>query len=174
MRVGIALGSNLGDRHAHLQQAVDSLRELATPGESFLVSRIYETDPVDCPPGSSTFLNAAIEIDWTLTALDLLRNLQELEREAGRPSVRDVNSPRPLDLDILYFGDQIVDSLDLVIPHPRLTSRLFVLAPLADIIPARILPGQASTVAQLLACLKESETNMPLYIANECDRTNVT
>lgn len=151
MRAGIALGSNLGDRHAALAAAIDAIREFATP--PVLVSGFHETDPVDCPPGSPQFLNAAMEIGFQGEPLELLDRLQAIERAAGRPDHRPKNAPRAIDLDVLYCDDRILDHPRLILPHPLMTTRAFVLAPLAEIAPDRVLPGQSKTVASLLVAL---------------------
>jgi 2-amino-4-hydroxy-6-hydroxymethyldihydropteridine diphosphokinase len=149
--VGIALGSNLGDREAELRGGMDFLRSLAFEG-LLLESTPIETEPVDCPPGSSPFLNAVAEIELDshrFPPLLLLDRLQAFERSRGRPERREVNAPRPLDLDILYYGDLMLHDPRLVIPHPRAIQRRFVLQPLAEIRPDLILPGQAHTVRKL-------------------------
>jgi 2-amino-4-hydroxy-6-hydroxymethyldihydropteridine diphosphokinase len=151
MLVGIALGSNLGDRRAELAAGLGFLRTLARGGVR--ASSILETAPVDCPPGSPSFLNQVAEIETDLPPRELLRRCQEFERSRGRPDVREINAPRPLDLDLLYYGDLTLDEPGLVVPHPRLTQRRFVLEPLAELHPDLILPGQTKTVAQLLAAL---------------------
>lgn len=153
MRAGIALGSNLGDRGASLRAArtfLLSLHEAAAPA---LVSPLYETAPVDCPPGSPPFLNAVVEIALSLPPADLLARCTAFERSLGRPVLREKNSPRPVDLDVLYAGDLRIESPSLTLPHPRLAMRLFVLQPLADIRPDLVLPGRTGTVAQLLAAM---------------------
>jgi 2-amino-4-hydroxy-6-hydroxymethyldihydropteridine diphosphokinase len=150
--VGIALGSNLGDRHAELDAGVAFLRELTAPRQVRESLRL-ETAPVDCPPGSPLFLNAVVEIelDSELTPpRELLRRLQAFERGRGRPEERARNAPRPLDLDILYYGDLVVREPDLVIPHPRLTERRFVLEPLSHLRPELVLSGQTESVGELL------------------------
>lgn len=155
MRVGIALGSNVGDRAAHLRNAVRALKELGEP--PFSVSRAYETAPVDCPPGSGDFLNAAMEIGWEADIHELLEQLQSLEQAFGRPAVRLRNSPRPLDLDILYATGVEVNEPDLVLPHPRMFERAFVLKPLHDILPhLRPHPGRP-TISEALFALSDSQ-----------------
>ncbi len=153
MRAGISLGSNLGDRAAHLSAAVESLRQLSTSPATTLVSSFHETRPVDCPPNSPPFLNAAAEIDWTQPPRRLLEHLQKLEAAHGRPAARSTNAPRPLDLDLLYCGDHVIDEPNLILPHPRLTQRSFVLAPLAEICPEFEIPGTSRSVQNLLATL---------------------
>jgi 2-amino-4-hydroxy-6-hydroxymethyldihydropteridine diphosphokinase len=145
--VGIALGSNLGDRGALLEQGFAFLRSISAT-QHFLSSSIFETEPVDCPPGSPTFLNAAAEIVYAESPRELLNELQAYESDCGRARVRPINAPRPLDLDILYFGSQVVQEPDLIIPHPRLTQRRFVLEPLAQIRPELILPHDGKRIEE--------------------------
>lgn len=153
MRTGIALGSNLGDRLSHLRAGRNAV--LRIPGVSLplLCSRVYETEPVGSGPGAGAFLNAVIEVEFAGQAIDLLESLQEIEAVHGRPSKRPRNAPRTLDLDILYIGNLVLSNEEVVIPHPRLHLRRFVLAPLADIRPELTLPGQQHCVADLLAAL---------------------
>ena len=134
-RVGIALGSNLGDRAAHLEAARAALREIATPGEPFLAARDHETAPLDCPPGSPAFLNSVIELDFLGTAFELLALTQAIEKQLGRRVVPERNAPRVIDIDLLYFGAETFDTDDLVRPPPRRASRAFVMTPLAEIRP---------------------------------------
>lgn len=131
-RAFLGLGSNLGDRLAHLQAAVDGLA--GTPGiEVVAVSPVYETAPVGGPP-QDHYLNAVVALDTELTPRDLLNIAQRLE--AGEHRVRAERwGPRTLDVDVLLVGDEVVDEPDLVVPHPRLTERAFVLVPLSDLAP---------------------------------------
>jgi 2-amino-4-hydroxy-6-hydroxymethyldihydropteridine diphosphokinase len=130
----LALGSNLGDRLGHLQAAVDGLE--ATPGVHVVaVSRVYETAPVG--PDQPDYLNAVVAIETDLAPRALLERGQALERDARR--VRGERwGPRTLDVDVLLVGDAVVDEPDLVVPHPRIGERGFVLAPLADVAPERV------------------------------------
>lgn len=131
-RAYFGLGSNLGDRAAMLQGAVDGLA--ATDGISVVaVSHVYETEPVG-GPDQPEYLNAVVAVDTDLTPRQLLEIAQRLEAEAGR--VRGAQwGPRTLDVDVLLVGDEHVDEPDLVVPHPRLYERAFVMVPLADIDP---------------------------------------
>jgi 2-amino-4-hydroxy-6-hydroxymethyldihydropteridine diphosphokinase len=153
MRVGLALGSNLGDRAATLSAARRFLLSLHTGPEAPLFSALYETEPLDCPAGSPGFLNAAAEVETPLDPAVLLGQLQAAEREAGRSATGPRNSPRLLDLDLLYYGDLVASSPFLVLPHPRMLQRRFVLQPLAEIRPDLVLPGQTQTVCALLSAL---------------------
>src|ERR1043165_1405751 len=148
----IALGSNLGDRLALLDAAVARLR--ARPGiEVVSVSSYHETTPVGGPPNQGNYLNEAACIKTTLTAPQLLADLLAIENELGR--LRNERfGPRTLDLDLLLFGEQILEihepNCDLIVPHPRMHQRLFVLKPLAEIGPLAVHPVLQSTVKDLL------------------------
>ncbi|MGH9042800.1 MAG: 2-amino-4-hydroxy-6-hydroxymethyldihydropteridine diphosphokinase [Acidimicrobiia bacterium] len=128
----LGLGSNLGDRLTHLQSAVDGLA--ARAGTVVAVSAVYETEPMG-GPAQPDYLNAVVALDTTLDPHSLLELAKALEGEAGRPSDGERWGPRPLDIDILMIGDARVDDPDLVVPHPRIHQRGFVLAPLADVAP---------------------------------------
>ena len=155
MRVGVALGSNLGDRLGQLRLAREQI--LALPGVSapVLGSRVYETEPVGSGPDAGAYLNAVLEVEYDGKAITLLDGLQRIEADFGRPSKRPRNAPRTIDLDILYAGNLVLSNDEVVIPHPRLHLRRFVLTPLADIRPDLILPGQHHTIAELLARLSD-------------------
>jgi len=150
MLTGIALGSNLGDRLQHLRQAHD---ELAARHGVVRCSRVYETEPVGCAPGTPAYLNAVVEFDYDGQPDVLLEELQAIEARMGRPSRHPRNAPRTIDLDLLYQGSLILQNSALVIPHPQLHLRRFVLAPLCDIRPDLILPGLQETAAELLSKL---------------------
>ena len=131
-RVYLALGSNLGDRGRHLQIAVDSLA--AEPKVTVVAaSSVYETDPVG-GPDQGRFLNAVVALDTELGPRELLVVAQSLEDDAGRVRVEHWG-PRTLDVDVLLVGDAVVSEPDLVVPHPRMWERGFVLAPLHDVAP---------------------------------------
>jgi 2-amino-4-hydroxy-6-hydroxymethyldihydropteridine diphosphokinase len=150
--VGIALGSNLGDRAAEIEAGFVFLRRLSTAG-ALRRSTVLETTPVDCPPGSAPFLNAVAEIQIdpaALSPLALHAQLKRFELERGRPREHARNAPRPLDLDLIYYGDLVLESPELTIPHPRAAQRRFVLEPLAQLRPELRLPGQGRTVRELL------------------------
>lgn len=152
-RVGIALGTNLGDRLANLQAAREALLEIATAGEPFLQASAYQTEPLLCPPGSPLFYNSVVEIAYSGTPSELLELTQAIEKKLGRTGSAERNAPRIIDVDLLYFGDEIVDTEALVLPHPRLGERRFVLQPLAEIRPDLVLPGQTRSIAELLAAI---------------------
>ena len=131
-RAYLALGSNLGDRARHLQTAVDSLAVVAKVAV-VAASSVYETDPVG-GPDQGRFLNAVVAIDTELTPQELLTVAQGLEHDAARVRVEHWG-PRTLDVDVLLVGDLVVAEPDLVVPHPRMGERGFVLAPLHDVAP---------------------------------------
>jgi len=130
-RAFLGLGSNLGDRRAALRQAVARLEE---GGDVTAVSPLYETEPVGGPEDQGAFLNVVVELATADSPRQLLTRCQALEEAAHR--VRTVRfGPRTLDADVLLVGDLVVDEPDLVVPHPRMCERRFVLAPLADLAP---------------------------------------
>lgn len=134
-RAYLALGSNLGDRLAHLQGALDALAGDEAV-DVVAMSAVYETAPVG-GPAQDDFLNAVVAIETELTARDLLARAQRIEARAAR--VRGERwGPRTLDVDVLLVGDEQIDDPDLVVPHPRMWERSFVLAPLADVAPALV------------------------------------
>ena len=155
MRAAIALGSNLGDRLANLQNARD--RILALDGATGLIvqSAVYETSPVDCEPGARNFYNAVIEVGFEKSADAFLEELQKIEQALGREGNHERNVSRAIDLDLLYFGSERRDDALLQLPHPRMTERKFVLQPLCDIAPDLRLPGQTKNVGELLAELPD-------------------
>jgi 2-amino-4-hydroxy-6-hydroxymethyldihydropteridine diphosphokinase len=131
MRAFLALGSNLGDRWAHLRAAVSGLPDVVA------VSPVYETDPVGGPGGQHAYLNCVVELNTSQSPRELLAAAQALETAAGR--VREERwGPRTLDVDVLLVDDLVVDEPDLVVPHPRMWERDFVLVPLADLAPELI------------------------------------
>jgi 2-amino-4-hydroxy-6-hydroxymethyldihydropteridine diphosphokinase len=131
-RAYLALGSNLGDRLAHLQLAVDALA--GTPGVRVLAaSLVYETAPVGGPP-QDAYLNAVVAIDTDLDPHELLRVCQQIEQLAARERTERWG-PRTLDVDVLLFDGTHIESEELTIPHPRMWERGFVLAPLRDVAP---------------------------------------
>ena len=155
MIFGIALGSNLGDRAANLRRGIDLLMLRVPDCRITAKGGVYETEPVNCAPDTQAFLNTVIEIEIPSTPRELYAHLAAVERELGRAAVREKNTPRTLDLDLLYAGDVVSDDPLLIIPHPRLHLRRFVLQPLADIRPNLKLPGQDRTIEEHLAALQD-------------------
>ena len=147
--VYIALGSNLGDRTENLSQARE---RLASPElRLVLASSIYETAPRDVED-QPWFLNQVIECETDLFPRQLLARLQKIERDMGRKR-RIAKGPREIDLDILFYGDAVVKSPELEIPHPRLAERRFVLEPLAEIAPEKKHPGTRRTMREMLTAV---------------------
>ncbi len=134
-RAAIGLGSNLGDRSRHVNDAVSALARLGT---LVRVSSLYETAPIG-GPDQGPYLNAAVVIDTELSPGDLLAQCLEIEQKAGRER-RERWGPRTIDLDLLLYGDQSVEGDGLEVPHPRLTQRRFVLDPLLEVWPDAALP----------------------------------
>ncbi len=153
----VALGSNLGNSAEIILEAIDRLRSLSE--KPLLISSLWQTTPVDCPPGSSLFINAAVGLLPRLgeTPESLLAKLQQLEKHFGRQPKKVLNEPRPLDLDLISFGNETRSTPTLILPHPRAHLRKFVLQPLAELAPGLILPGQARTVSDLLTGLTSDE-----------------
>lgn len=148
-RVVIALGSNLGDSMSALQGAVDAIAD--TPDVWVTgVSPVYETTPVDCPPGSQNFLNAVLLADTTLAANRLLERALAVEDAYDRDRSTVANAPRTLDVDLIVVGDRRSDTETLQLPHPRAAERAFVLKPWYDLEPDAELPGHGP-IAELLA-----------------------
>ena len=147
----VAIGSNLGDARQNVLHAMERLQEFSDA--PLLRSSLIETAPVDCPPGSSNFVNAVVGLVPSAgeTPESLHAALQEIEREFGRVPKKVLNEPRPLDLDLIAFGNEVRNSRQLTLPHPRAHLRRFVLQPLAEIAPDLVLPGQTKTVTELLA-----------------------
>jgi 2-amino-4-hydroxy-6-hydroxymethyldihydropteridine diphosphokinase len=153
----VALGSNLGDSQKIVLQAMAWLQKFSD--EKILKSSLWQTSPVNCPPDSPKFVNAIVGFvpRANETPELLLKKLRELEKEFGRSQKKILNEPRPLDLDLIAFGNEVCNSSELTLPHPRAHERKFVLQPLSEITPELILPNQAKTVSQLLAELKNHE-----------------
>ncbi|MGJ8657472.1 MAG: 2-amino-4-hydroxy-6-hydroxymethyldihydropteridine diphosphokinase [Akkermansiaceae bacterium] len=156
-RVGIALGTNLGNRLTHLRGAREMLRQLADVDSHYLEAPIYQSEPVGCGEDSPDFYNTVIEIDYIGKPYDLLAKTQGIEFHLGREAVYERNAPRIIDVDILYFGDEVLRDEILTIPHPRLIHRRFVLQPLSDIRPDLILPGDEVTISEHLLHLDTDE-----------------
>ncbi len=149
MKVGLGLGSNLGERLQHLQQAKAYLLSLSPEGWH-IASPLYETEPVGCPPNSPRFLNAVLEIEFTGAPRTLLKKIAAYEVAHGRDRDLPKNAARSIDIDILYFGEKEILEKDLVVPHPRMTERRFVLLPLLTIRPDLPIRGTGKTVRMLL------------------------
>lgn len=150
--VAVALGSNLGDRASHLAAAVESMAALPLTSLA-AASPVIETAPVG-PVDQGPYLNAAVLLRTLLTPHDLLARLLLIERARGRDRAIEPRwGPRTLDLDILLFGDRVIDELGLTVPHPRLHERRFALEPLALVWPDALVPTLGRGVRELLAAL---------------------
>lgn len=153
--VYLGLGSNLGERGLHLSQAMDFLSQRIKIEKK---SPIYDTAPVG-NPNQPRFLNMVIRVSTRLPANTLLFMAKGIEAKLGRVPV---DTPRPIDIDILFYGDQIINNPpQLIVPHPRLAERAFVLVPLADIAPDLLHPVKKKTIKQLLAEVEGKEGVIP-------------
>jgi 2-amino-4-hydroxy-6-hydroxymethyldihydropteridine diphosphokinase len=156
MRAGVALGSNLGERLANLRNARKEISAMNGALPPLRCSAIYETEPIDCEKGAAKFLNAVVEFGYAGPPEELRRDLAGIERVLGRPATHERNVSRPIDLDLLYLGELIVETAELHLPHPRIVDREFVLRPLAEIRPDLVLPKQTESVSTLLLRLPAS------------------
>jgi len=145
----LCLGSNMGDRRANLEKALEYLSQRL---RVTLKSSIYDTEPVGNQQ-QPRFLNMVCQVKTMLKPQDLLVLAKAIERKQGRIPGRP-NTPRPIDIDILFYGEEVVKTPELTIPHPRLAQRAFVLVPLAEIAPALIHPVAKKTVSELLKEVK--------------------
>jgi 2-amino-4-hydroxy-6-hydroxymethyldihydropteridine diphosphokinase len=158
-RAFIGIGTNLGDRAANYREAIARIQAIP---ETRVVrqSSIYETEPVG-DKLKYNFLNGVVEIETELTAETLVRRLLTIERSMGRkrvkgrkPRARGPYRPRIIDLDLLFFNNETIDTRRLKVPHPRLHERRFVLAPMAELAPTLIHPKLNASISELLAALK--------------------
>jgi 2-amino-4-hydroxy-6-hydroxymethyldihydropteridine diphosphokinase len=142
--VYLALGSNLGNREANLRMAIRAMTRLAHVIDA---SSLYEATPVG--PSQPSFYNAAVSLETGLQPLALLRFLKGIEEEIGRRRGVETNSPRPIDIDILLYGDEVIEEPTLTVPHPRMAERPFVLGPLSEIAGGAHHPVLDQSVAEL-------------------------
>lgn len=145
----MALGSNQGDPVRQIRDAMDRLDQLSR--RPVRRSSLWWSTPVDCPPGSPVFINAAAALDPREgeTPESLLARLQGIERDFGRRPKQVLNEARPLDLDLIAWGGEVRTTASLVLPHPRAHQRRFVLEPLVELAPLRVLPGETRTLREL-------------------------
>jgi len=160
VRIHIATGSNLGDRINHLEEA-DRQISLRL-GPVVRVSPTYRTAAIGMAPGTPDFLNRISEValngDWADQPQQVMLTLLDIEQEMGRIRQPEGYTSRPIDLDIVLWGDRTIELPDLSIPHPRMLKRRFVLQPLADLAPAQRIPNDGRTVAE---CLADLPTHVP-------------
>lgn len=146
-KVYLSVGTNLGNRENNISSCIDYLEKIS---EIKNISKIYETIPYKVQTEQSDFLNLALEINFFESAENLLIEINKIEKELGRVRSSIRNEPREIDIDIIFFGNQIINKKDLVVPHPRFRERLFVLEPLNDIAPNFLDPITNKTINQLL------------------------
>jgi 2-amino-4-hydroxy-6-hydroxymethyldihydropteridine diphosphokinase len=147
LKAYLGLGSNLGNRAENLSMAIEMISKVKGI-EILRISKTYETSPAGYE-SQPDFLNCAIEIETSLSSSDLLKKLLEIETEMGR--VRVIKwGPRSIDIDILFYSDNVVDTSELTIPHPEIQNRAFVLAPLNDLAPYLVHPVSKKNIEQLL------------------------
>ena len=158
MEIGLSLGSNLGDRLALLAEARS--RILAIPGLALTAQApVYETEPVSVAPAFDDllYLNTVLIVESAVELPALSRALHAIEDQMGRRRTADRNSPRPIDIDIIYADGLSIVTGETIIPHPRWKERRFVVQPLADVRPGLVLPGEARTVKEIFRSLPEKE-----------------
>ena len=146
-KVYLSVGTNLGNRENNISNCIDYLEKIS---EIKNISKIYETIPYKVQTEQSDFLNLALEINFFESAENLLIEINKIEKELGRVRSSIRNEPREIDIDIIFFGNQIINKKDLIVPHPRFRERLFVLEPLNDIAPNFLDPITNKTINQLL------------------------
>lgn len=149
--VYLGLGSNLGDRQKNLDTALELLTQRMKLGK---ISSIYDTEPVGVPP-QPRFLNFVCQAFTRLEPMALLTLAKGIEARLGRSGKSD--APRPIDIDILLYGDEVINTPDLVIPHPRMAERAFVLMPLAEIAPNAVHPVLKKTIKEMLKSVTEKQ-----------------
>ncbi|MCI0471447.1 MAG: 2-amino-4-hydroxy-6-hydroxymethyldihydropteridine diphosphokinase [Candidatus Aminicenantes bacterium] len=154
MKYYLSLGSNLGDRKTNLEEAVSFLKNR---GKILNISSIYETSPVDMPPGSANFYNLVLCLESDFSPYALLGAIKEFEKNQGRDTGASQKMPRPIDIDILLADDLIVAGKELYIPHEKMHKRAFVLAPLAEIAASMLHPVLKKTIKDILDVLCSAE-----------------
>ncbi|MEM0466899.1 MAG: 2-amino-4-hydroxy-6-hydroxymethyldihydropteridine diphosphokinase [Candidatus Thermoplasmatota archaeon] len=152
VQVYLGLGSNIGDKEKNIQKAIRSIRELYSITK---ISKLYHTEPVGYKQ-QDWFLNCAVEIETDVHPEIILASLQMIEKKIGRTETR-VNGPRTIDIDLLFYGDKIMNRVNLTIPHPRLHDRRFVLQPLLDLNPGFQHPILKKTIRELYDNLSAPE-----------------
>ena len=156
-KIAFALGSNLANRQQNFDDAIHSLRKAGF--QNIQIATPISSSPIDCPQGSEDFLNSAAIAETSLSPIEVLDLFQKIELEVGRlpKEQREINAPRPIDLDILLYNELSLNSQRLTIPHSRMHERDFVLEPLAEIAPDWLIPTKAQSVTQAAQKLKAQQ-----------------
>jgi len=154
--VFVALGSNLQDRLGFLAQGLRELSRLADT-TVLAISSVYETEPVGGPSPQAFYLNAVAQMRTNLEPLELLQGMQAIEHMAGRVRTSVRGAARTLDLDLLLYGEECLETPELIVPHPRMHERAFVLEPLAELAPVLVHPRLGVSVAHLVAAVEDSK-----------------
>ena len=160
--IGISLGANLGNRLETIQAAYHYLIEQFELQQPILQASLYQSDPIDCPKGSPSYYNTAVEFYSCLPAQEILKITQSIESGLGRKRNGFINESRLIDIDIIYCGRERHQTLQLTIPHPKAHLRRFVLEPFCELCPQRILVGQTRSLLALWNISKEFQ--LPLEI----------
>lgn len=157
-RCVFSLGSNLGDRLAMLESACDYLADVFG---GLRLSQVYETEPVGCPAGSPSYLNACVEVETDMPAEEILQLCLKIESELGRTRSGEYGEARTCDIDLICCGSETSCTNTLTLPHPQAHKREFVLRPLCDLDAQLVLPGQTQTAAELLEQLPAGPAVIP-------------
>lgn len=150
-KFAIMLGGNLGDSAAIFRKTLSKLTSAGC--RNLRMSRIYRGGAVDCIPGTPDFSDAAVTGEWDGTAIELLYVCRRLECEAGRPEQHSSRESRTLDIDLILFGDEVIDTPELKVPHPRAQIRRFVLEPLSELLPDVSFPDSGRKIGECLRIL---------------------
>ncbi|MBI5571921.1 MAG: 2-amino-4-hydroxy-6-hydroxymethyldihydropteridine diphosphokinase [Desulfomonile tiedjei] len=162
----VGFGANLGDRRAKFHEAVAALTDL--PRSTLMgCSRLYRTEPVGLVDDGNAFLNAVIAIETELSPRALAESMRKIERDLGKSPAHRSDRSRTIDLDLLLYGEEIIKETDLIVPHPRMHERAFVLVPLAELAPDVRIPTAACTVAAQLGTLPKTELEGVRVFATE-------
>ncbi len=154
-QIALSLGGNLGDVKLNFDYAVSKFKENGF--REIRISSLYKTKPVECPPDSPDFINAAMTAKCPISVQGLFILCKHIEAECGRDMAGERNTPRPLDIDIIIYGDMVFSDGKIQVPHKEAKNRLFVLIPLNEIAPSLISPDTGETVSEIIRPFKTTE-----------------